>query len=95
MATVRIHHEVMTGKPTTWRLCFQWVSYHHETERPVEFGYRFIWRKPNGNLQGARGQARIPSGADLMRLIAKASRAGWFVRVEPLPAGLELAEDES
>lgn len=92
MATVKIHHEVMLGKPSTWRLCFQYVSYHYENGEAVEQGYRFIWRKPSGNLQGARGQARIPSGADLMRLITKAVRAGWFILAEPKPEEPEVTE---
>lgn len=35
----------------------------------VEEGYRFIWRKPNGNLQPARGQARIPEISDINYLV--------------------------
>ncbi len=83
MATIRIQDEVMLGKPGNWRLCFQWVSYHYEDETPSQTGYRFIWRKPNGQLQGARGQARIPSFTMLSRLIAKAAQAGWLIRCEP------------
>jgi hypothetical protein len=42
-----------------------------------QLGYRFIWRRPNGDLQGARGQARIPSLADIQELTAIALREGW------------------
>jgi hypothetical protein len=45
-------------------------------------GYRFIWRKPDGNLQAARGQARIPCAADMFRLIQMATEAGWFITTE-------------
>ena len=40
-------------------------------------GYRFIWRRPNGNLQAARGQARIPSLADIQILTSIALSEGW------------------
>lgn len=36
----------------------------------------------NGNLQAARGQARIPDAASMFRLIHAASREGWFVKIE-------------
>ena len=38
----------------------------------------YVWRKENGHLQAARGQARIPSKKDLFELLAKASEAEWF-----------------
>ncbi len=43
-----------------------------------ENGYRFIWRKPDGSLQPARGQARIPSTTDIFELLALASKNGWL-----------------
>ena len=59
-----------------WRLCFQWCLYVYDNGTS-EHGYRFIWRKENGNLQGARGQARIPSVRDIDDLVAKARVEGW------------------
>ena len=60
-----------------WKLCFQWCQYHYDNGTN-EFGYRFIWRKPDGSLQPARGQARIPSTADIFELLALASKNGWL-----------------
>ena len=68
--------EVMKGAPGDWRLCFQYCRYEYG-DGSEEAGYRFIWRRPNGNLQGARGQARIPSLADIQELTAAAIRGGW------------------
>lgn len=59
-----------------FKLCLQWVRYNYENGE-VEEGYRFIWRYPNGNLQPARGQARIPSLALARELMDKAVAAGW------------------
>jgi len=61
-----------------WDLCFQYCRYEYGDEgKTEENGYRFIWRRPGGNLQGARGQARIPSIADVNELTAMALREGW------------------
>ena len=84
MANVSIHHEVGINEPSGWRLCFQWVTYQYDDGTSKD-GYRFIWRFPNGNLEPARGQARIPSAARLLELLSLASQAGWFVAVEPTP----------
>lgn len=81
MAFVTPHEEVSIGEPGDWRLCFQYVTYNYDKGSP-EQGYRFIYRKPDGRLQGARGQARIPDAASLHRLIAKAAKAGWYIRAE-------------
>ena len=43
-----------------------------------EDGFRFIWRRPDGHLQAARGQARIPQRQDLEKLTKKAEEAGWY-----------------
>lgn len=74
-ARVQIIHEtsLQTGG---WRLCLQWGRYIYD-DGGMEEGYRFIWRKPGGNLQAARGQARIPSKAVADRLWAQAEAAGW------------------
>lgn len=59
-----------------WRLCLQWVRYMHE-DGAIEDGYRFIWRRPDGSLQAARGQARIPSLKDAELLMHLANKYGW------------------
>lgn len=77
MAWVKIQEEVSTGLINDWNLCFQKCTYNYD-DGNSEDGYRFIWRKPNGNLQAARGQARIPSCQILCRLLDEAREAGWF-----------------
>ena len=76
-ARVVILNEAKKGSPGEWTLCFQWCRYEYG-DGTEDMGYRFIWRRPDsGNLQGARGQARIPSIADIMELTAIAIRGGW------------------
>jgi len=75
-ARVVIINEVKKNQSDEWTLCFQWCRYEYSNGQE-ENGYRFIWRKPNGNLQGARGQARIPSIADILELSSMAIRDGW------------------
>lgn len=77
MASVEIHNEVTNGEQGDWRLCFQWCTYHYDDDTSQD-GYRFIWRRPNGNLQAARGQARIGSSEDLESLLGLAREAGWY-----------------
>ena len=60
----------------SWVLCFQYVRYEYTDDSEQE-GYRFIWRRPNGNMQGARGQARIPSVAKMLELVSMAMAEGW------------------
>jgi len=76
-ARVQVINEtgVKCGDPG-WKLCFQWCLYVYE-DGTSENGYRFIWRRPNGSLQPARGQARIPSLATLSKLVKTAEREGW------------------
>jgi hypothetical protein len=64
-------------RPNGWRLCLQWVRYQYDDGSEPETGYRFIWRRPDGSLQPARGQARIPSLADAELLIRLAREMGW------------------
>jgi hypothetical protein len=40
-------------------------------------GYRFIWRRPDGSLQPARGQARILSLKAAEKLMEMARNEGW------------------
>lgn len=82
MANVDILKEVENGTRGSWSLCFQWCRYKYNDGSPNELGYRFIWRRPDGSLQAARGQARIPSFADMNELIEKAAKAGWLGSVE-------------
>lgn len=76
-ARVKILHQVPKNYPENeWTLCFQHVRYEYSDGFAQE-GYRFIWRRPNGNLQGARGQARIPSISKLLELVSLAMSEGW------------------
>jgi len=77
-ANVEIHHEVTDGPDGEWRLCFQSVTYHYDDGSEDHEGYRFIWRRPDGSLQAARGQARIPDAGALHRLVKASQDAGWF-----------------
>lgn len=84
MASVQILEEVKeavaeAGVEEGWHLCFQKCLYHLEDGEGTKPGYRFIWRKPSGNLQAARGQARIPDAATLERLTNAAKDAGWYL----------------
>jgi hypothetical protein len=82
MAHVVVHAEVRDNQDHSsgWQLCFQQCTYHYDdpANHPSQVGYRFIWRRPNGNLQAARGQARIPDAATLERLTEAAKLAGWY-----------------
>ena len=60
----------------TWELCFQRCRYMY-SDGHWDDGYRFIWRRPDGSLQGARGQARLPSLEEARLLMAAAEDAGW------------------
>ena len=73
---VIVLNETKKGKPGEWNVCFQYCRYEYG-DGNEENGYRFIWRRPNGNLQGARGQARIPSISDMMILTSQALAEGW------------------
>lgn len=76
---VTIEKEVphRTKMDDDWTLHFQKVVYHHG-DGTTQKGFRFIWRRPDGSLQAARGQARIPGKEDLMSLIAQAEEQGFF-----------------
>lgn len=88
MAHFSIIKEVRTGKPNDWQLCFQYGIYVYDPDAdtvPSEAGYRFIWRRPNGQLQGARGQARLmPDWITI--LLGKAAEGGWY----PAPPAADL-----
>ena len=75
-ARVKVIHEVCPGRGDGWALALQWCRYEYE-DGTSEKGYRFIWRRPGGNLQPARGQARIPSLAHAEKLMKIARSEGW------------------
>ena len=77
MAYVTSHNEVREQYDNGWAICFQRCTYHYDDNTTGE-GYRFIWRRPGGNLQAARGQARIPDAATLQRLTGAAQSEGWY-----------------
>ncbi|MBQ1209838.1 MAG: hypothetical protein IIX64_05160 [Bacteroidales bacterium] len=81
MARVEFFAEVPKRNPqeSGWTLHFQKVVYYLDNG-DVHKGFRFIWRRPNGTLQAARGQARIPSLQELESLVAQAKSAGFFDR---------------
>ncbi|WP_437972748.1 hypothetical protein WMF11_26805 [Sorangium sp. So ce295] len=92
-STITVHHEVYLGEEGSWRLCFQWCTYAYDDDSPDENGYRFIWRRPDGSLQAARGQARIPSAADIFGLLQLAARDGWLATVEGPKARFEFGDE--
>jgi hypothetical protein len=75
MARVHILKETTNDPAGDWQLWFQWCRY--ELDDGIQYGYRFIWRRPDGALQAARGQARIPNIAAGKTLMEKAIAEGW------------------
>ncbi len=78
MAGCRIDplEEVSQVDERGWTLCFQYCLYKYDDGGRFK-GYRFIWRKKNGKLQAARGQACIPSIATAKMLMDMACKKGW------------------
>lgn len=76
MARVRFIKEVKSKDPQAKNLFFQWCQYLYD-DGSSEYGFRFIWRRDDNSLQGARGQARIPSVKIIKELIDKATEEGW------------------
>lgn len=85
-ARVQVIAEVIEGSSGYWRLCFQWCRYIY-ADGTMQEGYRFIWRRPDGSLQAARGQARIPSLKVARELMKRAEEAGWGANqgIAPFP----------
>ena len=80
MAHVKIHRQVPeNANSEDWNLCFQKVTYHYE-DGSMQDGFRFIWRRPDGSLQAARGQARIETYEQMMASINQAKEEGFFER---------------
>ena len=78
MAYVNIHRQdPENAKSGEWTLCFQKVTYHYD-DGSTQDGFRFIWRRPDGSLQAARGQARIETYEQMMALINLANEEGFF-----------------
>ena len=78
MARVEVHKEVPKQlNEGVWNLCFQKVTYYYNNGDKQD-GYRFIWRRPDGKLQAARGQARIESYEQMHELIDLAKKEGFF-----------------
>ena len=78
MAWVEFHKEVPKQlKIADWNLCFQKVTYHYD-DGSTQDGFRFIWRRPDGSLQAARGQARIESYEQMLELIDLAEEDSFF-----------------
>lgn len=75
-ARVKVLNEARKGSDDGWQLCYQWCRYEYG-DGSEEEGFRFIWKREDGTLQAARGQARIPSTADALELIQCAMRSGW------------------
>ena len=80
MARVKVLNEVKSSEifeeAGGWDLCLQEALYVYDEGEP-ERGFRFIYRKENGNLQAARGQARISSLDKAEKLIEEARSRGW------------------
>ena len=78
MAYIQIHRQVPENANSgEWTLCFQKVSYHYD-DGSTQDGFRFIWRRPDGSLQAARGQARNETYEQMMALINQAKEDGFF-----------------
>ncbi|OMC86937.1 hypothetical protein BK128_09745 [Viridibacillus sp. FSL H7-0596] len=68
------YDEEAVGK--SWVLCLQWCRYIYD-DGTMEMGFRFIWRREDGKLQAARGQARIPNLEMASELMERAKKLGW------------------
>lgn len=76
MANIDVINDVYRKMQSDWELHFQYCNYVYE-DGSNQNGYRFIWKRPDGTLQPARGQARIPSIDIALSLIAEAMSEGW------------------
>jgi hypothetical protein len=78
MARVQVIGEIQKDdfKKGDWNLVFQKGRYLYD-DGLMEEGYRFIWRREDGSLQAARGQARIPTIAEIEFFVQEAKSRGW------------------
>lgn len=84
---VIIHEVIHPGHPAhDWQLCLHWCRYRY-SDSTSELGYRFMWRRPDGSLQPARGQARLPSRHDVDLLFGLAKHQGWGDLDDTEPTG--------
>ncbi len=80
--TVLNEVDIANSNGDGYKLCFQHVIYVFKEvgskKTTTESGYRFIWRREDGSLQAARGQARIPDKKSIDTLTNLATQAGWY-----------------
>lgn len=69
--------------PNDWKLCFQWCTYFY-SDGGQQTGYRFIYKRPDGTLQAARGQARLPNMEIIHEMLEQAKREGWGYVGDPI-----------
>lgn len=84
-ANIEVLEEVKLGEEGEFRLCLHWARYDYTDGSESEYGYRFMWEDDEERKQTHLGQARIPSASDMLALIEKAAKAGWFVKCESEP----------
>ena len=82
MARVHVINSIEEKQTSGWTLCFQWCLYMYD-DKSQDTGYRFIWKRPDGALQAARGQARLPNIEIITRLLEAAKKAGWAYEGSP------------
>jgi hypothetical protein len=74
---VQVINSVELVEPKTkHRLALEWCKYIH-SPKDSRFGYRFIWKTPEGKRLAHRGQAMIPSRKIMDKLWDMAEQAGW------------------
>lgn len=80
MASGQTRVQVVKETPSThggdWQLRLQWCRYLF-ADGTMQYGYRFIWLRPDGSLQASRGQARLPSFEVASGLFEQARAEGW------------------
>jgi hypothetical protein len=78
MARVQILRETRSGDPCSRALCLQWCRYvPNASNIDTTYGYRFIWRGPEGDYEATRAQALLPSMAQGKQLMDQATAQGW------------------
>lgn len=73
---VQIVKETPARHAGDWQLRLQWCRYLY-ADGAMQYGYRFIWLRPDGSLQASRGQARLPSFDAARELFDQARAEGW------------------
>ena len=94
MARVQIRKQTTHDSPDTAPALAP-VVLLNQLDDETQFGYRYIWTRPDGALQVARGQARIPSLAVCKALMDKATAEGLGDReLEKVAQTVERLEKE-